>query len=69
MRDAILPLFSVFVWTGENDSNTVCEDAYFFCLKTEGKNLPFTKYLDTSCGQDLIWAIVNLLSYKGNLQT
>ena len=68
MRDAILPLFSVFVWTGENDSNTVCVDAYFFCLKTEGKNLPFTKYLDT-CGHDLIWAIVNLLSYKGNLQT
>ena len=68
MRDAIFPLFSVFVWTGENDSNTVCVDAYFFCLKTEGKNLPFTKYLDT-CGQDLIWAIVNLLSYKGKLQT
>ena len=68
MRNAIFPMFSVFVWTGENDSHTVRVDAYFFSLKTEEKNLPFTKYLDT-CGQDLIWAIVNLLSYKGKLQT
>ena len=60
MRDAIFPLFSVFVWTGENDSNTVGVNAYFFCLKTEEKNLRFSKYLDT-CGQDLIWAIVDLL--------
>ena len=68
MRNAIFPMFSVFVWTGENDSRAVRVDAYFFSLKTEKKNLPFTKYLDT-CGQDLIWAIVNLLSYKGKLQT
>ena len=30
------PLFSVFVWTGENDSNTLRVDVYFFA-KTEEK--------------------------------
>ena len=51
MRDIIVfPLFSVFVWTGENDSITLRVDACFF--KTEGKNLRFNKYLDTY-GRDL----------------
>ena len=37
MRDAIVfPLFSVFVWTGENDSNRLRVDAYFF--ENGGKN-------------------------------
>ena len=31
MRDAIVfRRFSVFLWTGENDSNTLRVDAYFF---------------------------------------
>ena len=31
VRSAIVfPLSSVFVWTGENDSNTLRVDAYFF---------------------------------------
>ena len=30
VRDAIVfPVFSVFVWAGENDSNTLRVDAYF----------------------------------------
>ena len=40
MRDAIVfPLFSVFVWTGENNSNTLSVDAYIF--ENGGKNLRF----------------------------
>ena len=40
MRDAIVfPLFSVFVWTGENDSNRLRVDAYFF--ENGGKNLRY----------------------------
>ena len=42
--------FSVFNWTGENDSNTLRVDAYFF-WKREQKSL-FQKYLDTG-GQGL----------------
>ena len=38
--------FSVFMWTGENDSNTLRLDAYFFWTK-EGKKIRFKKYLDT----------------------
>ena len=34
--DIVFPLFSVFAWTAENDSNTLRVDAYFF-LKTEEK--------------------------------
>ena len=43
MRDAIFPLFSVFVWTGENDSNTVRVDAYFFLFENGGKKSPLYK--------------------------
>ena len=52
MRDAIVfRRFSVFVWTGENDSNTLRVDAYFF--ENGGKKtLRFKKYPDT-CGQGL----------------
>ena len=52
MRDAIVfRRFSVFVWTGENDSNTLRVDAYFF--ENGGKKtLRFQKYPDT-CGQGL----------------
>ena len=39
VRDAIVfPVFSVFVWAGENDSNTLRVDAYF-SWKRGGKNL------------------------------
>ena len=41
--------FSGFMWTGENDSNTLRVDAYFL---GGGKNLSFQKYPDT-CGQGL----------------
>ena len=45
MRDTIvLSLFIVFVWTAENDSNTLLENG--------GKNLRFQKYPDT-CGGGL----------------
>ena len=40
MRDTIvLSLFIVFVWTAENDSNTVLVEAYF--LENGGKNFVF----------------------------
>ena len=42
--------FCVYVWTGENDSNTLRVDANFF--KNGGKNLRFRKYPHT-CGQGL----------------
>ena len=46
MRDAIVfPLFSVFVWTGENDSNRLRVEAYFF--ENGGKNLRFQTKTDT----------------------
>ena len=42
MRDAIVfRRFSVFVWTGENDSNTLRVDAYFF--ENGGKKLSVFK--------------------------
>ena len=42
MRDTVvLSLFSVFVWTAENDSNTLLVEAYF--LENGGKNSPFSK--------------------------
>ena len=37
------------MWTGENDSNTIRVDAYFF-LENREKNPHFRKYPDT-CGQ------------------
>ena len=44
-RDVIVfPLFSVFVWTGEKDSNTLRVDAYFF-LKRREKS-PFAIFLE-----------------------
>ena len=46
----ILPPFLRFVWTGENDSNTLRVDANFF--KNGGKNLRSQKYPHT-CGQGL----------------
>ena len=47
VRDAIVfPLFSVFAWTAENDSNTLRVDAYFF-FENGGENLRFQKYPDT----------------------
>ena len=33
--------FSVFVWTSENDSSTLCMDAYFF--ENGEKKSPFSK--------------------------
>ena len=46
MRDALVfPLFSVFVWTGENDSSTLRMDKYFF--ENGGKNLRFQTKTDT----------------------
>ena len=45
--------FRVFVWTGENDSNTLRVNACFF--KKEGKNLSFQKYPDT-CGRASLYA-------------
>ena len=51
VRDALVfPLFSVFVWTGENDSNTLRMDMYF--LENGGKNLRFQTKTDT-CGRGL----------------
>ena len=51
MRDALVfQLFCVFVWTGENDSNTLRMDTPF--LKTEGKYLRFQTKTDT-CGRGL----------------
>ena len=51
MRDAIVfPLFSVFVWTGENDSNRLRVDAYFF--ENGEKNLRFQTKTDT-CGREV----------------
>ena len=51
MRDTLVfPLFSVFVWMGENDSNTLRADTNF--LKTEGKYLRFQTKTDT-CGRGL----------------
>ena len=42
MRDTIvLSLFIVFVWTAENDSNTVLVEAYFFGKRR--KKSPFSK--------------------------
>ena len=47
VRDAMyFPCLSVFVWTGENDSNKLRVDAFFF--QNGGKNLCFEKYPDTS---------------------
>ena len=40
----VFPLFSVFVWTGENNSNTLSVDAYIF--ENGGRKSPFQKYLD-----------------------
>ena len=49
VRNAIVfPLFSVFVWTGENNSNTLNVDAYIF--ENGGKKSSFQKYLGT-CGR------------------
>ena len=43
--------FSVFVWTGEKDANTLRVGRIFFnfifVLKTEKKKLSFQKYPDT----------------------
>ena len=51
VRDAIVfPLFSVFVRTGENVSNRLPVDAYFF--ENKGKNLRFQTKTDT-CGRGL----------------
>ena len=36
--------FSVFMWTGESDSNTLRVDGYFF---ENGKKIRFQKYPDT----------------------
>ena len=46
--DDVIPLFSVFVWTAENDSNTLLVEAYF--LENGGKTLRFQKYPDTFWG-------------------
>ena len=51
----VLPFFSVFLWTGEYDSNGYMWThiyiyffiLFFFVLKTEGKRLKFKKYPDT----------------------
>lgn len=43
--------FSVFVWMGESDLNTLRVDAYFY--ENEGKNLRCQKYPDIF-GQGLI---------------
>ena len=49
---AYLPVFNVFVWTGEYDLKTLRVDAYFF--ENGVKNhLRFQKHPDT-CGQGLI---------------
>ena len=39
--------FSVFMWTGANDSNTLRVDAYFLKKKTGEKNLRSQNYPDT----------------------
>ena len=50
-EDAIVfPWFSVFEWTGENDSSTPRVEAHFF--ENGGKNLRLQKYPDT-CGRGL----------------
>ena len=41
----VLPLFTVCVWAGEKDSNTLRVDAFF--SEKGRKNLRFRKYLDT----------------------
>ena len=54
VREAIvLPLISVFVWTDENDSNTLGVEAYIF-LKTGGKRslICFQRY-PGMCGRGL----------------
>ena len=48
---SFLHRFSVSVWTGANDSNTLRVNAYFFSKK-EKKIFVFKKFPDT-CGRDL----------------
>ena len=53
--------FCVYVWTGENDSNTLRVDANFF--KNGGKNLRSQKYPHT-CGQGLRLDCLGVLLYR-----
>ena len=46
-----LCLFSVFVWTGKNNSNTLRVDAYFF-FENGGKNSLFQTKPDTTNAND-----------------
>ena len=48
--------FCVYVWTGENDSNTLRVDANFF--KNGEKKTRFQKYPHT-CGQGLSHVVIN----------
>ena len=50
--------FSVFVWTGENDSNTLRVDAYFF--EKEKKNLRFHVWTGPQLSGSLHRAIANM---------
>ena len=50
--------FSVFVWTGENDSNTLRVDAYFF--ENGEKNLRFYVWTGPQLSGSLHRAIANM---------
>ena len=56
--------FSVFVWTGENDSNTLRVDAYIF--ENGVKNLCFEIYPDT-CGLGLNSSVKFITSSRRRL--
>ena len=47
--------FSVFMWTGENDSNTLRVDGYFF---ENGKKNPFSKI------SGYVWTIIDTTEHS-----
>ena len=54
--------FSVFMWTGENDSNTQSVDAYFFFfLENGGKKSPFSNISGYVWTQPVITRALNIL--------
>ena len=58
VRDAIVHCFISFLWTGENDSYTLC--------MTRKKNLRFQKYLHT-CGGGLIVMYLRMFCALGEI--
>ena len=60
--------FSVFMWTGENDSNTQSVDAYFFFfLENGGKKSPFSNISGYVWTQPVITGALNILKQRRTL--